>query len=386
MAFNPMDFFQAGTSIGQANASPFTYGANSLMDRFNAANDAAMKMALTAQMFKGEKNWEIQNMPQQQMAAAELKSQTGMDQGTSTPGQGAVMPGSVAGAGASGNPPQPSGGQMALKETKMLNKTYADPGFEAKVEQHKKLLESNVSLNQLSGILDNYAGNLKSAWLQQGGADPLHAAAGSALAWAKQPNTAYIRGIQNLKMEAQAAIARQMQGSSQGIQRMFAVTGHNIPDNWENPGAAGSMINDMLTNSYVMNEGVKRAGWTENQLLSASPEELQGALNSFKTAMPQEELQALREHLGTHFGNISPSQTSSLTGEANPLDTNPLIKGIMGENPNRQQIMGNQLKQASSSSGDINSERQKVMGLITSGKYDSNKLKVMFKQKTGQDL
>ena len=38
--------------------------------------------------------------------------------------------------------------------------------------------------------------------------------------------------------------------SSQGIQKMFQVTGHNIPDNWDNPDGAGSMLTDIITKAW----------------------------------------------------------------------------------------------------------------------------------------
>lgn len=44
-AFNPMDMFQAGGQLGQANASPFTYGSQNVMDQFKMGQQLQMQLA-----------------------------------------------------------------------------------------------------------------------------------------------------------------------------------------------------------------------------------------------------------------------------------------------------------------------------------------------------
>lgn len=156
MAFNPMDFFQAGGQLGQANASPFTYGASNIMDRFNAGNDAAMKMAVAAQLFKGEKNYEWNNSPQSQEAQAKLNA-SGLGHGSGGGGTG--------GATVSGNGLKPNG-QGGLLGTNVPTKFHSITGQDTDNQQAEvskavaqKQLESTsdsaIQAQKLLPVLDN---------------------------------------------------------------------------------------------------------------------------------------------------------------------------------------------------------------------------------------
>lgn len=344
---DPLGFFNAGQAAGKESANPFQIASGNVMDVFKANIENQMKLAQTAALFKGEKQYDYANDPTKVTANFE-NAQRGLGSGQPGGGMPSIPGGSQPQGGATNTIQSAASsqgsqnGDLQVKSMKYGIYDLADPSYDSKVEQHKKIFESDSNLKQLTGILDNYAQNLKSAYLEQGGQGGIVAGgAGSALASLKQPNTSYIRGLQNLKVDATAALARQLQGSSQGIQKMFQVTSHNIPDNWDNPDAAGSMLTDMVTNAYVITQGVKQAGLSDDQIMKMSPDQIHAQVDKFKTDFSGEKLQALRDHLGEHFGSLPPAESMSLTGQPNTLETNPLIKKYLGENqPGRDSLSG----------------------------------------------
>lgn len=97
MAFNPMDFFQAGTSLGQSQKSPMAYGAENVHDIFNKMMENQMQLAQTAAIFKGQKEYEYGTDPTKLESAANYKAMSGG--APDTQATGAVPPGQPGQAG-----------------------------------------------------------------------------------------------------------------------------------------------------------------------------------------------------------------------------------------------------------------------------------------------
>lgn len=154
-----MDFFQAGGELGKANASPFSYGASNIFDRFNKAQDVAMQLQLQKGLFTGEHTWENQNDPQKVLAQKILDAKLGG--GTSDAPGTASVPGSIAGGTSSGNPSTPNTGVMVLKNRQGLNSESTNVAVPAFEQQMKDRLEQDSSFNALNSMINTHFGALK---------------------------------------------------------------------------------------------------------------------------------------------------------------------------------------------------------------------------------
>lgn len=76
MAFNPLDFFQAGSEVGKARRSPFSYGASSLMDQFNQERQAKLQYGLQSGLQENAQKLETQYEPERKKK--ELETEYGL--------------------------------------------------------------------------------------------------------------------------------------------------------------------------------------------------------------------------------------------------------------------------------------------------------------------
>lgn len=106
MAFEGLaSAFEAGKQA--APMSPFGYAAGNVMDLFKMQQENAFKLAQTAALFRGEKEYEYQTDPTKVEAAQRQKSNADFLGGGNSlgPGAGGAQPGAEASPGASGSPP-----------------------------------------------------------------------------------------------------------------------------------------------------------------------------------------------------------------------------------------------------------------------------------------
>lgn len=195
MAFNPMDMFQAGGELGKANVSPFNYGAGNIMDRFNAVNDAGMKMALQAEMFKNQKNYEWSNSPQSREANAKLNA-SGLGPG----GPGGVATQTPLGsAGEIGGQPSGLGSNVETKFTNVQGQTFENMDALAKqkmadelIKQHGDMVSAGNAVDQIAALQKMYESGMQGNFKKDParGSNPLTAAlqsgTQSANMWANQ--------------------------------------------------------------------------------------------------------------------------------------------------------------------------------------------------------
>jgi hypothetical protein len=346
MAINTKPIEEMGKYSGEAAKSSFGYAADTVSNIFN--KDVENQMLVNRMMGQQVMTQNVQNQmdPNRRAEQAKLsawglgpQNNQSFSVPTSQPTQTSIN--SESSGGSSSFPPNQSNSVdnssgsnlMAKSATSPTGMSFEDPKFSAMQEKAKNVLQADANFHQLKNMAFNYAANLKSAYIQQGGNAGLGAGGvGSFLAATKQPNTAYISGLGNLKMDMSAALARQLQGTSQGIQRMFTVTSHNIPDNITQPDAAGSIITDMLTNAYAISEGIKQSGMSDKQLSQMSDAQLKNLGEQFKQGLDPNVMQAIRDKVGEGMGQTGPAQTYNITGEKNPIKPNPFIKDIFGEN------------------------------------------------------
>lgn len=92
---DPLEYFKAGQAAGSQSASPFQVGAGNVMDVFKQGIENQMKLAQTAALFKGEKNYENSVDPTKITAQKRLDALPGSGKNDSSgmgPGGGAITP------------------------------------------------------------------------------------------------------------------------------------------------------------------------------------------------------------------------------------------------------------------------------------------------------
>lgn len=319
---NPMDYFQAGQKAGKARAFPAGQATSNVMDVFNKQLENQMILERTAALFKGEKDYEIQNMPTQQEASMKVGIMKN------------VLGGGGGDSSTSNDISKPSQGAGILSGNKL---TKMDVGGMT-IENRGAEVQKNVAQDQLKNSLDN--------------------ARGSALMMEKLDDlrTTYEKAMGNLKNRA--SIEPNDNALTSGIKAMkqkgeIALQGGQNVD-WQN------YQNAVKNFSFSADRGLFGE---KGKLIS---QQLNAGIQMFPNDSTNKQL--AEKQWGTLYG------LSQKTID----NHNQFVKKMMGD--------GSGLEvQTNSNYGKINQIKQDAMDAIAKGApYD--KVAAKYKNMTGEDL
>lgn len=421
MAFDNIGAFaEAGRKAGEESQSPFGYGAQNVMDLFKMQQENAYKLAQTAALFQGEKQYEYGTDPTKIAAGKNLQAMSDTDNGGSVGGGsgGAAFPGTTAGATASGGPAPATKGNMIQQSAEGFGgKKFVNPGVGAQEQLMKDRLNQDVAFSSLNSAINAHLGAVKAYHNAIGPGGMLPNMTAGAAANMGDP---YVSGAKQMLDTANETLAQRIakEVNPGGIGRILSATRSQVGnDNSTETGQVAANIQlqkdyygfkkayDMASYSNPMDkqmlfnpDGTKKDFNNLDDNASAylagqkdkviSPEEMQyfdkSGIANYQNMPPSA---VVNPRTGESYSGASRSATAMAPFGA-AISKIPGVGAFMDKNagfPDTQNKPASSFNKLQQSSVDPVAERKIIQQKIASGKYDADKLKVIYKQRTGQD-
>lgn len=389
---DPLGFFNAGQAAGKQSASPFEVGAGNVMDVFKQGIENQMKIAQTAAVFKGEKQYDYENDPTKVRSAKDLKAMSDTDNGTSVGGgsNGAAVTGKVSGGTTSGGPTAGTAGNMIQQSAEGFGgKKFVDPSVGAAEQQYKDALASNQKFASANSMISNLMKPMAGMHRVIGGGGLIPGTAANVISqgMGSIPGTEYIDKFNTATKDFQTNQAMQFTGNAGGISKLVSYFGHdNSPSMNKIPEKNLAILTQQRINDYALHKAHSASPFAMMPFDKLSDEQIQGIIDTARNPnmVSPEDRQVIEDQTKSEYSqaqkDIEQEETQQGPWVKNVSTLTSAIPFSGFESQNNKKEEAPKMNKVQ-----IAAERKQVSDRIAHGGYDIQKLKNIFKQNTGED-